>query len=280
MKTAVPPLFGLGIAGNSAGHLQQTGESDAFTKLDDPHKPQALFPFYVPNAKQDYLACVPYSSDTLKLPDDPHAKVQMEPELALKCTTRYNAQGELIALTPYAMTVVNDATYRNANVNKLAQKKNWGEASKGLATHDIPITDFTEHSALAGFRLCGFHQRKGQWSLCGEDVALTQYSYFYAQLQQWISTQIQQQQAHALFHNIQHLLVEADYPATILVAIGATRYSTYGEQHQLLAGDQTAVLLYDSQHVEVQQLLALLEQGDNATALCNEKIILLQQQVI
>lgn len=39
------PLFGLGIAGNFAGHLQQTGEANALQGAVDASRPQALFPF-------------------------------------------------------------------------------------------------------------------------------------------------------------------------------------------------------------------------------------------
>lgn len=273
-------LFGLGIAGNSAGHLQQTGESQAFNELDDPNKPQALFPFYVPQAEDAYLAENPYSSDTLRLPDCEQALVQMEPEVALKFSASYAADGRLTHLKPIAMTLVNDVTYRNANINKLAQKKNWGRASKGLAEHEINIIDFTSGPQLEALRLCGFHQRDGRWQLCGEDVALTQYSYFYDQLVQWLLDQIQQQQEEGPFHNIQALLAQADYPDTLLIAIGATRYSDYGQQHQLLSGDQSAVVLYDSRVYDFDEIQHLIEQQDELTALCNEQRIFLQQQVL
>lgn len=274
------PLFALGIAGNSAGHLQQTGESKAFTAFDDSNKPQALFPFYVANAKEGYLSSMPYSSDALQLPDCPNAIVQMEPELALKLNVSYDQQGKLIDLQPVAMTLINDATYRNAQVTKLAQKKNWGSASKGIASHEISISDFNVGSTLDDFRLCGFHQRDGQWQLCGADVALTEYSYFYQQLQQWLVTQIQEQQDHALFHNIHNLLEDAGHPESIIIAIGATRYSAYGEQHQLLSGDQTAVVLYDSKAYYFEQIARLVEQNNGSTADANEQLIILQQQVI
>jgi len=274
------PQFALGIAGNSAGHLQQTGESKAFNAFDDSNKPQALFPFYVAGAKEGYLASMPYSSDSLQLPDCSAAIVQMEPELALKLTTSYDAQGKLIDLQPIAMTLINDATHRNAQVTKLAQKKNWGTASKGIANAEIGIDDFHAGSTLDDFRLCGFHQRNGQWQLCGADVALTEYNYFYQQLQQWLLTQIQEQQDQALFHNIHKLLEDAGHPESIIIAIGATRYSDYGEQHQLLSGDQTAVVLYDSKAYDIEQVTSLVAQNSGSTADANEQLIVLQQQVI
>ncbi len=273
-------LFGLGIAGNSAGHLQQTGESQAFTEACDINKPQALFPFYVPEAKEGYLATIPYSMSELRLPEEPHAKVQMEPELALKLSACYDPQGQLRQLKPLALTVVNDATYRNASVVKLAQKKNWGAASKGLAGHEIKIASFTSGCELDHFRLCGFHQRNGEWQLCAADVALTEYSYFYEALLQWLLKQIQAQQDKALLHNINSLLAQANYPETILIAIGAGRYTAYGEQHQLLSGDQTAVVLYDSRAYHFQEVCHLIEQTNDLEVLCNDKIICLQQKVI
>ena len=275
-----PPLFSLGIAGNTAGHLQQTGENKAFSELDDINKPQALFPFYVPNAKEDYLASDPYSMDTLRLPIEPQAKVQMEPELSLKLAVSYDIQGKLAVLDVVAIGIVNDTTYRNANITKLAQKKNWGAASKGIARHEIKINHFTSGCQLDHFRLCGFHQHKGKWQLCGDDVALNGYSYFYEDLLQWLVKQIQQQQNKASLHNIQDLLTQANNPETILVSIGATRYSAYGEHHQLLPGDQTAVILYDSRTYHFAEVFNLIKETTDLHILCSNKMICLQQQVV
>jgi hypothetical protein len=272
-------LFGLGIAGNSAGHLQQTGESKGFSQLVDANKPQALFPFYVPGAKEYYLSVLPYSKRHLDLPDSENAKVQMEPELALKLSVSYGPQGQVEGLKVLAVTVVNDATYRNADIVKLAQKKNWGVSCKGLADHEIIIEEFTLGSPLDHFRLCGFHQRDGQWSLCGDDVALNEYSYFYEDILQWLVTQIQTQPNKGPLHNIQELLTQADHPENILVAIGATRYSLYGETHQLLPGDQSAVILYDSRTYKLSSILHLLENEHDLSKLCNDEMICLQQLV-
>tara|TARA_R110001583_G_scaffold1583_2_gene12309 strand:+ start:16070 stop:16912 length:843 start_codon:yes stop_codon:yes gene_type:complete len=273
-------LLGLGIAGNSAGHLQQTGESKGFSQLVDANKPQALFPFYVPGAKEGYLSVHPYSEHHLHLPDSENAKVQMEPELALKLSVSYGQQGLVEGLKVLAVTVINDATYRNADIVKLAQKKNWGTSCKGLADHEIMIDAFTLGSSLDHFRLCGFHQRDSQWSLCGDDVALNEYSYFYEDILQWLVTQIQTQQNKGPLHNIQDLLTQADHPENILVAIGATRYSSYGETHQLISGDQSAVILYDSRAYKLPSILHLLEDGNDLNVLSNEKIVCLHQHII
>ena len=62
------PLFGIGIAGNFAGHLQQTGEAKALQGDVDTSRPQALFPFYVTDASDEYLTVNPYSFDSVLLP--------------------------------------------------------------------------------------------------------------------------------------------------------------------------------------------------------------------
>ncbi|ABM04154.1 conserved hypothetical protein [Psychromonas ingrahamii 37] len=279
-KKLFTPLFGLGIAGNSAGHLQQTGEINGLSAIDDAAKPQALFPFFVANAKSAYLTCMPYSSTQLHLPKALDAKVQMEAELGLKLAVVYNAEGDVTQLTAISMTVINDATYRNASVGKLAEKKNWGIATKGIAEHDIPIDNFVEGGELDHFRLCGFHQSNGQWQLCGQDTAITEYTYFYQALLQWLLKQIRQQQDKNALHNIQDLLSQADYPEQILISIGATRYSDYGEQHYLSSGDQLVVALYDSRAYHFQTLVSLLEKTGSLKGLSNNKIIFLQQQVV
>lgn len=274
------PLLGLGIAGNSAGHLQQTGEINGLTAVDDSAKPQALFPFFVGNAKEEYLSCMPYSSTQLQLPEDPNAKVQMEAELGLKLALVYNELGLVTQLTVVAMTVINDATYRNAKVCKLAEKKNWGYATTGIAEHDILIDKFEGGGELDHFRLCGFHQSNGKWQLAGQDTAICEYSYFYKELLQWLVNQLHQQQDKNALHNIQELLSQAAFPDHILVSIGATRYSAYGEQHQLRSGDQSAVILYDSRVYHISDMTNLLKQNDPLSASKNGDIIILQQRVI
>lgn len=274
------PLFGLGIAGNSAGHLQQTGEIKGLCTNDDAAKPQALFPFFVVNAKEDNLSCMPYSTNQLRLPKEPDALVQMEAELALKLAVVYGAEGDIKQLTAISMTVVNDATYRNAKVCKLAEKKNWGLATKGIAEHEIVIDKFKDGGELDHFRLCGFHQSNGQWQLCGQDTGITEYTYFYQELLQWILKQIHQQQDKGVLHNIQNLLSQANYPEQILISIGATRYSDYGEKHHLSFGDQLVVALYDSRSYHFQELFSLLKQTGSLQLYEKNKIIFLQQQVV
>lgn len=118
----------LGIAGNSPGYLAQTGEISAFSEQQkaqqqEAQRPRALFPMFVRQPGESYLGQMPFSSSKLVLPEEPDAKVQMEPEIAIKCGVTYTEQGQVAELTPFALTLINDATYRNKAVSKLAEKK-------------------------------------------------------------------------------------------------------------------------------------------------------------
>lgn len=249
--SAKMPLFGIGIAGNFAGHLQQTGEAKGLQGTVDTQSPQALFPFYVPGASDVYLDVNPYSFDVLMLPKDPAAKVQMEPEIALIAKVKYLGTS-VLGFEPESMTLFNDATHRNAVVEKLAQKKNWGAASKGIATKVIPLAEFSKSADLDKYRFCSFLGRDGKWSLCCNDVSLGDYSYSYEQLIAWLVSQSNAQANEGALHSIQDLLAQAGYPERILISLGSSRYTSFGESHQLLVKDKVcAVLYFMTQHVSM-----------------------------
>lgn len=269
------PLFGLGIAGNFAGHLQQTGEANALQGAVDASRPQALFPFFVPNATEPYLAVNPYSFDTVLLPSDVNAKVQMEPEIALVVTVKYLGTS-VIGLVPESMTLLNDLTHRNAVVSKLAEKKNWGMASKGIAPNAWPLSSFSAADGLGKYRFCSFHARDGRWAACGHDVSLSDYSYCYEQLISWLIEQINQQKNEGALHSIAALLAEAGYPKRMLISLGSSRYTDYGEQHHLLAGDALCAVLYDSSRIDLSQVTELVK-TEQFDALSQHHIVLSQR---
>ncbi|GEM81626.1 DUF5718 family protein [Vibrio superstes] len=254
-------ISGFGIAGNSAGHLDQTGEITALDISDGADKPRALFPFFLPKASDDYLSLDPYSSDTLLLPKNGDARVQMEAELAVRFEVVYGDGGRVQKLTPLAMTVINDATYRNCQAVKLAQKKNWGSASKGLASSEIGIDSFDEGSGIEHYRLCGFHYSEGTWGLNGRDTSITDYTVFYHELIQWIERQIEAQRDEGAMHDIQTLLKESEYPRCMYVAVGAVRYTELGEAHHLKPSDKTAVVLYSDKSHTLEGIRTDLENG-------------------
>ena len=80
----------------------------------------------------------------------------------------------------------------------------------------------------------------------GEDVALTGYSYFHEQLVEWIKTQINTQKDFGPLQDVLQLIKEASYPENMIISIGATRYTEYGEHTFLQSGDEVIVALYDN----------------------------------
>ncbi|WP_050934661.1 DUF5718 family protein, partial [Vibrio harveyi] len=245
----------LGIAGNFAGHLQQAGEADDFALYGDvnANKPQALFPIYVPFIEHPYLSTYPISADTTKLPND-ILNLQIEPELALICDVSYEG-GQVLQLTPTHFGAFNDCSIRRPDANKISEKKNWGAASKGLASQLIELERLTPDSDIGRFRIASFHKRGEQVFAYGEDCAVNEYSYFYADLLDWIRDQMNHQVDRGPMENIHALLKQANLPSQLVVAVGATRYTEYGEQNFLERGDESVVVVYDSHLYQPKDVL-------------------------
>src|SRR5690349_9718226 len=88
--------FGLGVAGNFAGHLEQAGEAGDFVGVTaEAGAPKGLFPFYAPGY-DSFLGEFPLSHDAMALPAD-GADLQVEPEVALACDVSYAADGTVAA---------------------------------------------------------------------------------------------------------------------------------------------------------------------------------------
>ncbi len=249
----------LGIAGNFAGHLQQAGEADDFALYGDvnANKPQALFPIYVPCIEHPYLSTYPISADTTKLPND-ILNLQIEPELALICDITYEG-GQVLQLTPTHFGAFNDCSIRRPDANKISEKKNWGAASKGLALQLIELERLTPDSDIGRFRIASFHKRGEQVFAYGEDCAVKEYSYFYADLLDWIRDQMNHQVERGPMENIHALLKQANLPSQLVVAVGATRYTEYGEQNFLERGDESVVVVYDSHLYQPKDVLGMVQ---------------------
>ncbi len=273
LNVETTPLFGIGIAGNFAGHLNQTGEAKGLSQAVDDEKPQAIFPFFVPSATETYLTVNPYSSRALSLPTQADAKVQMESEVAVIAKIDYQ-NGQVSTIEPTQMMLLNDATYRNAKVSKLAEKKNWGEASTGIGKESIPLVNGFD-SDLSQYRFCSFHRQNQQWYLCCKDASVADYSYFYQPLLNWLVETINFQSDEGALHSILALLEQAGYPQEIVISLGASRYTEQGESHALRSGDELCTLLYDEQQVDFTTLKQAVEKGD-LDALSEHALVLYQ----
>ena len=239
--------IGLGVAGNFTGHLEQAGEAGDFATLSGvaAGAPKGLFPFYVPDSGER-LSQYPLSSTRIRLPsDDAGSAVQIEPELALICGLQY-ANAAVCEIRPTHFAAYNDCSLRIAGATKISQKKNWGADSKGLSATHCELSRFDAGAPVNRFRIASFLKRGSEVLDYGIDSPVGGYSYFYETLLEWVQDRMNHQLATGPLENISELLASAGNPTTLVLSVGATRYTEYGESHYLQSGDESWVVVYDS----------------------------------
>lgn len=252
---------GLGIAGNFALHLEQAGESEDFKALDvaDENAPKGIFPFYMPGFETQ-IGTFPLSHDTLLLPEEVTLNVQAEPEVALECSLRYE-EGKVVEVTPLRFAPCNDCSIRRPGARKISEKKNWGAQSKGLGNKLLPIDRFSAGGVMDGWHIASFLRRYGELHRYGEDAALTGYGYFHEKLTGWIAEQLRSQGDTGPLEPVGVYLAAAGYPEKILISIGATRYTEYGESTFLVPGDEVIVVLYDTLCFDADTVMQSIDAG-------------------
>ena len=259
-------FLGLGIAGNFALHLDQAGEAEDFKDVitADEAAPKGMFPFYLPYSKAKHNSCAkeilytyPLSSDRLQLPKE-NVNVQAEPEVGLICSLEFLA-GKLTKITPTHFGAYNDASIRVKGANKISDKKNWGESSKGLANHLFEIDKFEESGVMDKFSICSFLRRDEELTAYGEDVELTGYSYFHTKLTNWMTNQINTQEDFGPLEPLNEYIEANEFPTQAIISIGATRYTEYGEKTFLKSGDEVLVVVYNQKFHTLQDVIQALE---------------------
>ncbi len=254
--------LGLGIAGNFALHLEQAGELEDFKDVitEDPNGPKGMFPFYIPGF-DNQLGIYPLSDDTIILPDDETLNVQAEPEVGLICDITYT-DGKVTAITPKQFGAYNDCSIRKEGAKKISEKKNWGPASKGLSSTLIDIDKFEEGSMLDHWRICSFVRNSDMMMRYGEDVALSGYSFFYQKLIDWMTKQINSQVDYGPLEPLIEYIAQAGYPEKVVISIGATRYTPYGEKTFLQEGDEVIVIVYDNDIYCKNPIMMMAQKGE------------------
>jgi hypothetical protein len=245
--------FGLGVAGNFAGHLEQAGEAADFVSVvSEGNAPKGIFPWYAPG-NDGFLGEFPLSSDRIQLPAespdfDGPLNLQIEPEVGLACRVKWN--GDTVAtLEPFALGAFNDCSIRRPGAPKISHKKNWGPASKGVAGQFFEISDLTPDGPTATLRLvCFLHGPDGKEHAYGVDSPLLGYSYYGEVLLDWVVERLANQKgaADTPLEDVGALMVAAGRPDTVLIGIGATRYTELGESTYLQGGDEAVVRVYDT----------------------------------
>jgi hypothetical protein len=245
-------VFGFGVAGNFAGHLEQAGEAVDFLAVNaEPEAPKGIFPWYVPG-DPGFLGEFPLSSDAIVLPDSSEPlNLQIEPEVGVLARV---ADG---VLTPIALGAFNDCSIRRPGAKKISHKKNWGPASKGVASQFFSVGSLDE---AAEFRLACFLRRDGETSAYGVDSRVGDYSYYGTQLLDWITDRLRAQKGSddTPLEDVGALLGASD---TVLVGIGATRYTSVGESTFLQPGDESIVIAYDGEQSSPESVQRHVSEG-------------------
>ncbi len=252
-----------GIAGNFTGHLEQAGESEAFAGTGAaPGAPKAVFPTYIRNAAggiPEFLGTFPFSSGRIVLPAGGH-KVQMEPECAVVFRAIWS-EDRIVSLVPEKFGASDDCSVRKPGTCRISTKKNWGRCSKGLAADLKDIDTLDEGGILDSYRISGLLVRNGNVHVCGEDSTIMDYSCFHGSLVRWITDRMNLQTESGPAENVGRYMNLADRPERIMVSIGATRYTRFGESCFLEPGDTAAVILYNEDMYTADDVIGIAAAG-------------------
>ena len=264
------PCFG--IAGNFTGHLEQAGEAADFknVKTLEQNAPKAIFPTFLPKKSSnltsdasvipEFLTIFPFDPKRIIFPKG-EEKLQIEPE----CAIIFNATWEddtLASLTPVSFGASNDCSIRKQGAKKISEKKNWGSCTKGFSENQITADGFEKGCKLDDYRIASFLIRNGEVYDYGENSAVRDYSYIYKKLTDWMLDKFNHQQNEGPAEDIHSYLVAAGCPQQIMVSIGATRYTDWGESNFLQNGDKAVVVVYPESKYTTEDIKKMAETGD------------------
>lgn len=257
------PCFG--VAGNFTGHLEQAGEAVDFLNVKAAAgAPKALFPTYIPGTDllytPEFLHVFPFDSQKIIYPKG-EQKVQLEPECAIICDVKWK-DGQVTELLPKYFGASNDCSIRKEGAKKISLKKNWGQSSKGFSNQLIEIDDFSAIGILNEYRIASFLLRNGVAYAYGEDSAVRDYSYIYEKLILWLIDKLNNQKDEGPAEEISSYLRAAGCPNKIMISIGATRYTDFGEHNFLQNEDESVVVLYPEKNYSPEEIKSIVENHD------------------
>lgn len=246
------PVFG--IAGNFAEHLSQAGEDADFVnvKTDEANAPKGIFPIYLPGTTS-FLNVFPLSSDTIQADFSHMENLQMEPEVCLLLTVDYQ-NNQVTGLTPTAFTAFNDCSIRRPNARKISEKKNWGTACTGIGNQWIEVSSLTPGDKLDNYHILSLIRREGEVLHYGIDSPTVGYQYFHEKLLNWMIKTLNTQQDFGPLEPLHSYLSDMDYPNEIIITLGATRYTPFGETGYLKPGDELGIYVYDANSLNTDDI--------------------------
>ncbi len=277
-KKHLQGFIGFGVAGNFAHHLVQAGEASDFVNVvtEEENAPKGIFPFYLPNS-ESFLGTYPLSSETIEYPKDiKEGNLQMEPEVALICEVIYE-EGKVVDLIPNFFTAYNDCSIRKPNAKKISEKKNWGENTKGISSQIIQIDKFELGGVMDNYHIASFLKRDGKIYPYGEDSPVLTYNYFYEKLKNWMIDKLNNQEDFGPLEDLYTHLKNSGFPKGLIVSIGATSYTEFGENTFLEVGDEIFVIVYDNTKASFDVIINLLESNQeliiSGASILHQKII-------
>jgi len=252
--------YGLGIAGNVAGHMEQAGEagSPGAEPAASP-TPAAVFTFYAPHPHSagapaaevlERLARFPVTHAVIELPQlSGSSNVQVEPELGLYADVVYARGGDSVErLVPRRVAAFNDCSIRKLDGStKLSEKKNWGFGSKGISLRSFPVDSFAPGGLLDRLVLVSYLRRGTETYQYSVSAPARSYLLFHEPLLAWIVDRVNSQGDVDKWEPIFPQLVASGYPTSMWIALGAGEYTDWGAQNYVQQGDETLVLLYDEE---------------------------------
>lgn len=258
------PCFG--VAGNFTGHLEQAGEARDFVniKTKEESAPKGIFPTYIPNSTgncvPEYLKVYPFDSKKIVFPDKDE-KLQIECECVIACTLEWE-NNQIKSIEPVAFASSNDCSIRKEGAKKISEKKNWGKSSKGYSENFIPLSNFDSDSIINDYRIACYLIRDNQLFEYGENSFVKDYSYIYSKLIEWMKDKFNHQENNGPLENLHDYLLAENKPQQIMVSIGATRYTKWGEENFLKNGDRSVVIVYPDSKYSKEDVYKLVEKGD------------------
>jgi hypothetical protein len=261
-KKHLKEFIGFGVAGNFAHHLVQAGEASDFVNVitNEENAPKGMFPFYLPGS-ESFLGIYPLSSEVIVYPKDiQDGNLQMEPEVALICEVVYKDE-KVIDLIPNFFTAYNDCSIRKPNAKKISEKKNWGENTKGISSQILLIDKFTQGGVMDNYHIASFLKRDGKLFIYGEDSAVLTYNYFYEKLKDWMIEKLNFQEDFGPLENLNTHLKNSEFPKGLIVSIGATSYTEFGEKTFLKVGDEIFVVIYDETKNNFEDIKSIVKNG-------------------
>ncbi|MGF1788667.1 DUF5718 family protein [Photobacterium swingsii] len=238
--------FSLGIIGNFSGHLSGA------EKVEESHLPNGLF--VVKDANSNAVT----TGEILNFP--PHGEnIQAEPEFVVKFDVEYD-NNHVKSLSPRAITVGNDMTIRKLEgATKIAERKSWGCASKGVATHwwNVDQLETYDHA----YKLVSIVKRNGKSVDYTPIADPSELKIFYREMCDWLVNTMNSQASQGICKEILPQLAAADYPSEVVIFCGAPNYTTWGETYFIQPNDEISIALVNSKKISVEDITTKLKSG-------------------